>query len=172
MDQMIRDTSQTLEERISTTHVQSLDVDLTAMAVITNVFRVSVMFRNLAERHILDEHNISFSGFTVLWVLWVFGRKQSFELAEECGIAKGTLTGIVKTLEKYGWARRKSHQTDGRRKYVELSAKGRKLMERIFPKVNHLEKKFTQNLNNQEQEQLGRALRIMLNTNKPPLEEL
>jgi len=161
---MTRNTDQTIQERIATTHVQSLDVDLNAMAVISNVFRLSVSFRNQAERQLLNQYNLSFSGFTVLWVLWVWGRKQSHELATECGIAKGTLTGVVTTLEKYGLATRQPHQTDRRCKYVELSEKGRALMEPLFLGINALEKAFTAELSTSEQQELSRLLRIILHT--------
>ena len=115
-----RDSSKTIQERIATTHVKDLDVDVDAMAAISNIFRVSVLFRNQAEKKFLDRHNLSFSGFTVLWVLWVFGKMESYQLADECGIAKGTLTGIVSTLEKHKFAERKPHASDGRRKLVSL----------------------------------------------------
>lgn len=94
------------------------------MAAISNVFRVSVLFRGHAERRLLLKHNLTFSGFTVLWVLWVFGEMESNQLAEECGVSKGTLTGIVSTLEKYGFAQRKPHSIDGRRKLVHITSGG------------------------------------------------
>jgi len=159
-----RNTSRTIQERIATTHVQALDVDLNAMAAISNIFRVSVKFRNQAEQQYLGKYNLSFSGFTVLWVLWVWGRKLSSELAVECGIAKGTLTGVVTTLEKYGLAERIPHQSDRRRKYVQLSAKGQTLIKRLFLKINDLEKTFTAQLSASEQEELSRLLRIILHT--------
>ena len=161
---MSRNPSKTLQERIATTQVKSMGVDLHAMAVISNIFRVAALFRSRTERELLNRYNLSFTGFTVLWVLWIFGRKQSYDLAEECGIAKGTLTGIVSTLEKYQLAVRRPHETDGRRKYVQLSAKGRSLMQRLFPKVNALESAFTTELSVREQKELSRMLRIILNT--------
>lgn len=161
---MTRNTSKTIQERVAATHVQALDVDLDAMAVISNIFRVSVKFRNQAEQRQLSQYNLSFSGFTVLWVLWVWGRKQSYELAAECGIAKGTLTGVVTTLEKYGLAERVPHQSDGRCKYVQLSGKGQALMEWLFLRINALEKAFTAELTQSEQQELSRLLRIILHT--------
>lgn len=141
-----------------------MGVDLHAMAAISNIFRVAVLFRSRAEHTLLNRYNLSFSGFTVLWVLWVLGRKQSYDLAEECGIAKGTLTGIVTTLEKYQLAERRPHESDGRRKYVQLLPKGRSLMRRLFSKVNALETAFTADLSVREQKELSRMLRIILNS--------
>ena len=160
----MRDASKTIQERVASTHVKDLDIDLDAMAAISNIFRVSVLFRSTAERKFLTENNISFSGFTVLWVLWVWGRKQSFELAEECGIAKGTLTGIVKTLEKNELAKATAHENDRRRKYIEISGKGRDLMQKLFKQLNDLEIAFTSDLQKTEQQELSRMLRIILHT--------
>ena len=161
---MYKDSTKTIQERIAATHVRNLDINMDAMAVITNVFRVSVLFRNTAERRFLDSHNLSFSGFTVLWVLWVWGRMESFRLAGECGITKGTLTGIVTTLEKSGLVERKLHQTDGRRRLVQATRKGRNLAKRAFLQVNGLEKEFVSRLAAAEVTETSRLLRIMLHT--------
>ena len=157
-----RDTSKTIQERIAATHVNALGVDLDAMAVISNVFRVSVLFHNEAEKRFLLKHKLTFSGFTVLWVLWVFGRMESYQLAEECGISKGTLTGIVSTLEKYQFAERKPHSTDGRRRVVHLTRKGSNLMKKLFPAINNLEKEFVSELTKSELAEASRILRIIL----------
>lgn len=159
-----RDTSKTIQERIATTHVSNLGVDINAMAAISNIFRVSVLFRNMAEKRFLDTHGLSFSGFTLLWVLWAFGKMETYQLAEECGIAKGTLTGILSTLEKRGLAERRPHPTDGRRKLVHLSRKGRGLMKKLFLRINQLEQEFVSELKNGEITDLSRMLRIMLHT--------
>ncbi len=159
-----RDASKTVQERIAATHVNAPGIDLDAMAVITNIFRVSVLFHNEAEKRFLLKHNLTFSGFTVLWVLWVFGRMESYQLAEECGISKGTLTGIVSTLEKYGFAERKPHPTDGRRRFVQLTRKGKTLMKKLFPAINQLECEFVTDLKRSELHDVSRMLRIILHS--------
>ncbi|MCY3768469.1 MAG: MarR family transcriptional regulator [Gammaproteobacteria bacterium] len=162
-----RDTSKTIQESIATTHVAALDVDMDAMAAISNVFRVSVLFHNQAEKRFLLQHKLSFSGFTVLWVLWVFGKMESYQLAEECGITKGTLTGIVSTLEKHGFAERRAHPSDGRRRLVRLTRKGDGLMKKLFPTINALEQEFVAGLKPAELVELSRMLRIILHSQDP-----
>ena len=159
---MARDTSKTLQERVATSHVKPLGVDLDAMAAISNIFRVATLFRKTAERQILSKHQLSFSGFTVLWVLWVWGEKQSYDLAEECGIAKGTLTGIVSTLEKRGLVDSKPHPSDGRRKFIFLKDSGLSMIESLFLEINQLEVSVTSTLNDTEKPELSRMLRILL----------
>ena len=159
-----RDSSKTIQERIASTHVKELDVDIDAMAAISTIFRVAVLFRNMAEKKFLDAHNLSFSGFTLLWVLWVFGKMETYQLAQEGGVAKGTLTGILTTMEKHGLAERIPHATDGRRKLVQLTKKGERLMNQLFLKINQLERDFVSELKKSELSELSRLLRIVLHT--------
>ena len=164
----MRDASRTIQERIASTHVEDLDVDVDAMAAIQNIFRVAVLFRHHAERKLLAPKDLSFSGFTLLWVLWAFGKMETHQLARECGIAKGTLTGVLKTLEKLGLAKRQPHPTDGRRKLVGLTSKGKRLMGSMFPRINDLEREFVSRMKADEVKTLNRLLRIMLHTTESP----
>ena len=89
---------------------------------------------------------------------------ESYQLAQECGISKGTLTGIVNTLEKYRFAERKPHSTDGRRRLVQLTTKGKKLMKELFPAINSLEQEFVSKLNKKEITEAARIMRLILHT--------
>ena len=161
---MPRDASITRAEREARKRVEALGIDVDAYAAVSNIFRVANAVRNYTERNLLSEYHLSFSGFTVLWVLWVWGPKESYALAEESGISKSTLTGVVKTLERLGLAARKPHSMDGRRVLVRATRKGISTMRRIFPRFNEVEALVTRDLSAQEKESLARALRIMLHT--------
>ena len=118
---MSREVALTREEREARARVDGLGIDIDAFAAVSNVFRVANAVRNYMERNLLAEYRLSFSGFTVLWVLWVWGPRESHVLAEESGISKSTLTGVVKTLEGLGFAARRPHAADGRRVLVEAT---------------------------------------------------
>ena len=49
-------------------------------------------------------------------------------------VAKGTLTGVLKTLESRGWARREQHAGDKRRVVVHLMPAGHRVMKTLFPR--------------------------------------
>ncbi len=149
-------------ERAALARVEALDIDVGALSAISNVFRVANAFRNLAERRVLSRHGLSFSGFTVLWVLWVWGPREPGELAEEAGITKGTLTGVLKTLEGHGLTERRPHRTDGRRVVIRLTARGKATIHRLFPQFNALETAVTGELSEAETAALARALRTVL----------
>lgn len=134
------------------------------MFAVSNVFRVANKVRNFAERTILSEHKLTFSGFTVLWVLWINGKMESQALANESGVSKSTLTGIVKTLEKQSIVVREPDTKDRRRVFVSATPKGKKTMSQIFPEFNLLEAAVTKDLTAQEKNSLARMLRIVLHS--------
>ena len=72
---MDRDISITAAEQAAIKRVQALGIDTRSMSAISNVFRVANSLRNYSEQNLLKEFGLSFSGFTVLWVLWVWGAK-------------------------------------------------------------------------------------------------
>ena len=160
----VRDVSVTRAEREARERVQALGIDVDAFAAVSNIFRVANAVRNHTERTLLSEFNLSFSGFPVLWVLWVWGPMESRALAEESGISKSTLTGVVKTLERLGFASRKPHAMDGRRVFVQATREGISAMRTIFPHFNEIEATVTRDLSAGEKEDLARMLRIMLHT--------
>ena len=158
---MHRDVSVTRAEREARKRVEALGIDVDAYAAVSNIFRVANAVRNYTERNLLSEFHLTFSGFTVLWV---WGPKESYALAEESGISKSTLTGVVKTLERLGLVARKPHASDGRRVLVRATRKGIATMRRIFPRFNDIEALVTRNLSPEEKEGLARTLRIMLHS--------
>ena len=50
-----------------------VDLDFASMAVVANVFRVASTARSHLERTVLADVGLSFTAFTVMWVLWVWG---------------------------------------------------------------------------------------------------
>lgn len=141
-----------------------LDVDVEAMAAVANVFRVASAARTHLERTALARVDLSFSAFTVLWVLWVWGEQESRHLAAEAGITKGTLTGVVSTLEGRGLVRRRPHATDKRLVLVAATAKGTRMMRSLFPRFNAEEQRITSGLAESERAELAHLLRQVLRT--------
>ena len=63
----------------------------------------------------LAQHELSWSAFTTLFVLRVWGEMDARSLAYEAGVTAATLTGVMKTLETRQLLRRKNDRADGRR---------------------------------------------------------
>lgn len=157
-DDLIR-AEQDVQERIG-----DLVVDFDALAAVSNVFRVANAARYHMERTVLAQADLSFTAFTVLWVLWVWGEQEARHLAAEAGITKGTLTGVVTTLERRGLVERRGHPTDKRLVLVRATRSGRALMRRLFPRFNAEEGRITEQLTTGDREQLAHHLRTLLRT--------
>jgi DNA-binding MarR family transcriptional regulator len=138
--------------------------DFTALLAVSNVFRAATGVRNHMEREVLAEHQLSWSAFVVLYVLRVWGAKESHELATEAGITGGTLTGVLGTLERRGFVKRKPHPSDGRRVIVHPLAKGRRTVDEIMPVFNRHEAIVTADLTDHDRRELARLLRTILRT--------
>ncbi len=150
-------TEQTAAHRLA-----GLPVDLPSTAVVSNVFRVANAARNYLEREVLREFGLSFSGFTVIWVLWIDGPQETRQLAVKAAITKGTLTGVLKTLEALGFVRRSTPPADRRLTVVSLTPKGKRRMRVIFPRFNAAEAQITAELNAGQRQQLAARLRQLL----------
>jgi MarR family transcriptional regulator, organic hydroperoxide resistance regulator len=142
--------------------IGSQPLDFAAMAAVSNIYRAANVVRNHLERQILAGEDLSWAAFTVLFVLWIWGDQQTRHLADEAGVTKGTLTGVLKTLEKRGLTRRRAHDDDGRLVLVSLEPKGAAVIERLFPAFNQGEASVSAALAEQEKEQLASLLRKII----------
>jgi DNA-binding MarR family transcriptional regulator len=138
---------------------QPLDFD--SMQAIANIYRAAAAVRRRAERELLAEAGLSWGGFAIMWVLWVWGEMEAAQLASECDLAKGTLTGMVSTLEKQGRVERTRMQSDRRRVTVALTSAGIEAIEQLFPQFNEFEGKMSGGLNEDEKRELARLLRLV-----------
>ena len=149
-------------ERDIRARIGDSELDFAAMAAVSNIYRAANVIRNHMERKVLADEDLSWAAFTVLFVLWIWGEQQTRDLAAEAGVTKGTLTGVLKTLEKRGLARRRAHESDGRLVLVSLEPKGRGVIERLFPAFNAGETLVSSGLSDEEKTQLAALLRKII----------
>ncbi|MFM8961889.1 MAG: MarR family winged helix-turn-helix transcriptional regulator [Actinomycetota bacterium] len=123
-------------ERQVSTLLKGMKIDFKAMAVVSNLFRAASAVRNHLEREILSRHGLSWTGFVVLWVVWVWESIETRTIAEEVGTSKASLTGVLKTLERDGLIIKKQSKIDRRLVLVTLTSDGRRMMKKIFPEFN------------------------------------
>lgn len=139
-------------------------LDIASLAAISNVFRVATTVRNHMERTVLAGADLSFTAFTVLWVLWIWGEQEARHVAEESGISRGTLTGVVGTLEARGLVARRPHPDDRRSVLVATTPAGDALMRSVYPAFNVQEAKVSSGLDGTAKDALSDALRTILRT--------
>jgi DNA-binding MarR family transcriptional regulator len=150
-------TEQAVSERL-----QGMAVDMSAMAVVANVYRAANAVRNHLERTVLASHGLTWTGWVVLWVIWIWGDIESRHVAAEAGVSKGTLTGVQKTLLAKGLVDRTVHPEDGRRVLLSLTAAGQALMVQVFPEFNQVESFVTADLSDRDRRALARSLRTVV----------
>lgn len=127
----ITETEQAIQQRLG-----GLTLQREAMAAVGNIHRAAAAVRHHLENSVLRPHELTWTSFVVLWVLWIWGEAETWSVAEEAGISKGTLTGISRTLGSRGLVTRSPHPEDRRRVLLSLTPDGEKLMEELFPAFN------------------------------------
>ena len=146
-------------ERQVAQRLAGMNIDMDSMAAVSNVYRAANAVRNHLERTVLAPHDLTWTGWVVLWVVWIWGDLETRHVASEAGISKGTLTGVMSTLENRGLVKRRAHPDDARRVLLALTPKGKKLMATLFPLFNAEEAFVTSGLSVGETTTVARALR-------------
>jgi DNA-binding MarR family transcriptional regulator len=151
-------------ERLIQERLGDRPLDFDSMLAVSNIYRAATAVRRQAEKGVLSEFGLSWGGFTTLWVLWVWGEMQSADLAEECDLSNGTLTGVVKTLEKRGFVQRTAVEADRRKVIVSLTDAGLEAIEQLFPRFNLYEGETVSGLSTSEKQELAELLRRVIVT--------
>ncbi|GAA4536010.1 MarR family winged helix-turn-helix transcriptional regulator [Amycolatopsis samaneae] len=153
----LRETEKAVTERLG-----GLELDFGAMAAVSNLHRAASAVRNHFEQSVLRDVDLTWTGFVVLWVVWIWEEMETKHVAEECGISKGTLTGVAKTLESRGLLVRTVPPDDRRLSVLSLTGRGRELMTELFPRFNAEEQFTLTGLTDRRTQELTRTLRHMV----------
>jgi MarR family transcriptional regulator, organic hydroperoxide resistance regulator len=148
-----------MAELLAERQVAGMALDLDAMATVSNIYRVSTRIRNHIEQGVLREWELTWTSFVTLWVLWIWGETQTRYLAEEVGVSRSTLSGVLNTLERRGLVQRRPHETEGRLVLVSNTEAGDALMADLFPKFNAEESFIVEPLSTDTLHRLASALR-------------
>lgn len=153
----LQETEQAMQRRLG-------DVPLRhdAMTAVSNIYRAAAAIRQHFESSVLRGADLTWTAFVVLWVVWIWDEMETRHVAEEAGISKGTLTGVVKTLEGRGLIERGSHATDRRLVLLRLTDKGQELMRGLFPAFNAEEAFVVERLSGDENRALAQTLRSVV----------
>lgn len=103
-----------------------------SMAVYISMSRVINTLRRENNKLIL-KHNLTLGQFAVMEALYSKGRLSTGEVMEKILTTSGNIPVIVKNLEKDGFITRKQDESDKRRFILDLTDKGKNLMDEIVP---------------------------------------
>jgi DNA-binding MarR family transcriptional regulator len=163
------DAGEMLPEEIDTinqltkTPIESLNLD--AIAVVTNLYRVAQGLRNKMEQEVLSEYGLSWTAFSIVYDLWIWESIETKKLALSAGVSKATVSNITKTLERKELCYRKSDNRDRRITYVVLTDKGRQVMETLYPRFHKGEVEIVSGLSVDEQKSMTKLLRKVIREN-------
>lgn len=139
-----------------------LPLDFRAMWAISNVFRSGAVLRRHLESTVLADDRLSWTAFTALWVLWIWGEMEARDFATAVGISRPTATGVLSTLQRRRFVKRRKGSKDGRVVLVSLTPGGRRRIEALFPRFNAEEVRVVAALSEEQQEQLAAMLRTLV----------
>ena len=114
-------------------------MDFEALSLVSNIYRAATTIRRRMQQQVLATEQLSWTAFVTIWVLWIWGEMETRHLAAEAGVTKGTLTGVLDTLERRDLVRRHRHEDDRRLVSVALTDEGRALISRVYPRFNREE---------------------------------
>jgi MarR family transcriptional regulator, organic hydroperoxide resistance regulator len=143
-------------------HVGNLQVDLPAANAVSTLYRAANAVRAHLTNTVLREYGLTWTGFVVLWVVWIWDGMETRHAAESAGISKATLTGVVKTLEGQGWITRETSATDRRLVNLKLTEAGSAMMRQLYPAFNAAESDVVACLSQRAVTDLTRSLRLLV----------
>lgn len=81
-------------------------------------------------REPLEALNLTYTQYLVMMVLWEFGGMTEGELGKKVRLDSGTLTPLLKRLDKQGYIRRTRPDDDERKLFLSLTEQGEALKEK------------------------------------------
>lgn len=150
-------------KRLAKIPVNSLNLD--AIAVVTNIYRVAQGLRNKMEQEVLADYGLSWTAFSMLYDLWIWDSIETKKLAESAGVSKATISNITKTLERKELCVRKTDNRDRRITCLSLTDKGKAVMEELYPRFHKGESEIVSGLTINEQKSITKVLRRVIREN-------
>jgi DNA-binding MarR family transcriptional regulator len=126
-----------------------------ATECVLNVYVLAVMIERASTAWLKDQGLPSLTAFNVLTILHGAGEPlQPSTISDRLMVSRGTLTGILDTLERNGYTQRTQHAQDGRMRWVRLTPKGHAVVDALRPRIHRAERGLVTTLTPIEQEVL------------------
>lgn len=155
----LEETEQATQERVG-----RLAVDFRAAHALSSLYRAANAARGHLTNTALRPHDLTWTGFLVLWLLWIWEGMETRHVAESVGISKATLTGVMKTLVNRGLIERVPSEVDRRLVELRLTDKGERLMSELYPVFNEAESRLVAGLGDGSVAELTESLRQIVTT--------
>lgn len=151
-------------ERATRARIGRLPVDMAAAQAVSSLYRAANAARSHLTNTVLRRHDLTWTGFLVLWLLWIWGAMRTRDVASSVGISKATLTGVANTLVARGWVERVASEQDRRLVDLRLTETGMALLDELYPQFNAAETQLVAGLEPDQVAVLTTALRGIVTT--------
>lgn len=133
--------------------------------MITNIYRLAQGLKNKMEQEVLSQYGLSWTAFSIVYDLWIWGSLETKKLAESNGVSKATVSNITKTLEQKEYCYRKTDIRDRRVTFVVITEKGKQVMEDLYPLFHKGEVEIVASLSKKEQKSVSTLIRRVIREN-------
>lgn len=157
-------------ERAMQSRVSELKLDFEAAHAVSSIYRAANAVRAHVTTEVLRPADITWTGFVVMWVVWIADGLETRRAAESAAISKATLTGVVKTLEARGWMTKSGREDDRRLVELHLTKTGNALMKDLYPRFNEIESSVVKHLSPSRQRAMTKSLREIVTAIEEPAE--
>lgn len=151
-------------ERVTSERLAHLDLDFAAARGVLSIHRAANAARAHLTATVLRPNGLTWTGFLVLWITWIWGSMETRHIAESVGISKATLTGVTNTLVDRGLIERIPSTQDRRLVSLALTPAGTALLDELFPKFNAVESQMVRDFEPAQLDSMTEALRTVVTT--------
>ena len=137
----------------------NIELDFSAMTVVTNLYRAVQAMRVKMEQEVLSKYNLSWTAFSMLYNLWIWNAMETRSLAKSMGVTVATVSSVANTMEKRGLVQRSVDPNDRRLVLLSLTDEGKNVMDELFPDFNRKESEIVAGLSEDDLAYLARMLR-------------
>lgn len=137
-------------EDVAAARVADEGLDPITFRAMFGIFRLGGRMFNDLETQIHRPAGWSLAGFRVMFLLWVAGPMESFEIARLAGLTRAAISSAVNTLERDGLVDRRRESDDGRVVTVYLTDDGAARLERAYRAQNVRERELFGDLTDAE----------------------
>ena len=129
-----------------------------ATETVLNIVHTQVLIQALANRH-FQRYGLSTGAFNTLVILRGAGQPlPPHVISERLTVTRGTVTGVLDSLEKRELVLRKPHPNDRRMLLVEITEKGLGLLAQLLPEIQRDDIEWVSTLNDEEKEKVIQLL--------------
>ncbi|BAC12401.1 MarR family winged helix-turn-helix transcriptional regulator [Oceanobacillus iheyensis] len=107
----------------------------------------------------IKKHGMRASDFTILEALYHKGKQTIREISEAVLINTGSITYVIDKLENNGLLTRTNSPDDRRAVYIEITDKGKEIMDEIFPKHQRVIEELFEGISEEEKQTVIEVLK-------------